>query len=297
MDGVGSRPGWAWIFILEGLATVCFGVASFFMVHDFPDSAKFLKGDDALRVARRLKEDQQSSYKHEGFSVKAMKDAFTDYKMYFGMLIYMGCCMPLYAFSLFLPTILKDMGYTSTMAQLLSVPVYAAAAVLTIIIGWIADRTGHRGLCNIAVAPIGIVGFALLVGTDSVNVRYGATYMAALGIYPCISNTITWMSNNAEGVYKRGIVLGMIIGWGNLNGIVSSNIYADKDSPRFIPGHSVVLGYMVVGLFGGSIGLHLLLRRENALRRAGKRDHWVEGLDEQERLALGDRRPDFLYTL
>ncbi len=25
MDGVGGRPGWAWIFILEGMATVLLG--------------------------------------------------------------------------------------------------------------------------------------------------------------------------------------------------------------------------------------------------------------------------------
>src|SRR3984885_15897199 len=29
MDGIGGRPGWAWIFILEGILTVLFGLASF----------------------------------------------------------------------------------------------------------------------------------------------------------------------------------------------------------------------------------------------------------------------------
>ena len=40
MKGVGGKPGWAWIFILEGLATVVVGVISYWMVHDFPDDAK-----------------------------------------------------------------------------------------------------------------------------------------------------------------------------------------------------------------------------------------------------------------
>ena len=42
---------------------------------------------------------------------------------------------PLYAFSLFLPSIIAGLGYKSTKAQLLSVPPYAAAAILTITIG------------------------------------------------------------------------------------------------------------------------------------------------------------------
>lgn len=43
--------------------------------------------------------------------------------------------VPLYAFSLFLPSIISSLGYTSTKAQLLSVPPYAAAAILTITVG------------------------------------------------------------------------------------------------------------------------------------------------------------------
>lgn len=57
----------------------------------------------------------------------------------------MGCDGALYAFSLFIPTIIQQMGYKNTHAQLLSVPPYAVAAVVTITVGFIADRTGKRG--------------------------------------------------------------------------------------------------------------------------------------------------------
>jgi len=211
------------------------------------------------------------------------------------MVIYMGCDMPLYAFSLFLPSIVSAMGYKTTKAQLLTVPPYALAAVLTVIIGFVADRTRRRGLCNIFVSMIGIVGFGMLLGSQDPHVKYAGTFLGALGIYPCIANTITWMSNNIEGVYKRGVVLGFVIGWGNLNGVVSSNIYFK--GPKYTVGHSVVMAYMIVFLLGGSALLEILLMRENKLRKEGKRDHWVEGMSEKEAESLGDRRPDFLYTL
>lgn len=99
------------------------------------------------------------------------------------------------------------------------------------------------------------------------------------------------------GVYKRGVTLGIIIGWGNLNGIVSSNIYRDQDAPRFYPGHSVVLAYLVLFLFGGSIVQYFLLRRENSKRVRGDRDQRIEGLDQNQIELLGDERPDFIYTL
>jgi len=172
MDGVGGKRGWAWIFILEGLATVVLGVISFWMVHDFPDEAKFLSIDDRRRVIRRLKEDDQSSAEHEEFKWAYLWASLGDWKTYTGMVIYMGCDGALYAFSLFIPTIIKGLGYSSAHAQLLTVPPYAVAAVVTITVGFIADRTRQRGLCNICIAFFGIAGFSMLLG--KMNLRFSA---------------------------------------------------------------------------------------------------------------------------
>ena len=100
MDGVGGKPGWAWIFILEGLATVIIGAVSFWFVHDFPDNATFLSEEDRARVIRRLRLDKQASSHKEEFAWKYVWQALKDWKTYNGMLIYMGCDGSLYAFSL-----------------------------------------------------------------------------------------------------------------------------------------------------------------------------------------------------
>lgn len=88
-----------------------------------------------------------------------------------------------------------------------------------------------------------------------------------------------------------------MIGWGNLNGIVSSNIYRTEDAPQYYPGHGIILAYLVLFLLVGSIVQYVLLRRENSKRRSGKRDQWVAGLDERQLYQRGDMRPDFIYTL
>lgn len=104
MDGVGGKPGWAWIFILEGIVTILFGFASFWMVQDFPDEAKFLSPEDRLRVYHRLKADQQASAEHEAFKWSYAWASLKDWKTYMYAMICMGSGGPLYAFSLFLPT-------------------------------------------------------------------------------------------------------------------------------------------------------------------------------------------------
>lgn len=176
MDGIGGRDGWAWIFIIEGIATVAVGCACWWMVFDWPDTARFLSTDDRIRMRRRLAIDGLRNA-NEQYDKRHIYAAAKDWKCWAYAFIYMGTLCPLYAFSLFLPTILAGMGYSGTRAQLLSVPPYACAATLTIIVGYIGDRTKQRGYCNMAVVSIGIVGFCMLIGSANPNVQYAGTFL------------------------------------------------------------------------------------------------------------------------
>lgn len=342
MRGVGGKAGWAWlvpfslsfsfsfsflllatmggmiefvsvllihllpslrIFILEGLATILIGIASYWMVHDFPTEATFLSPTDRQRVLFRLRADNPQSSRaaqEEKFQLKYFWQSLRDWKTWAYCIIYMGCDMPLYAFSLFLPTIIRESGFvksgSTTLTNLLSVPPYAAAALLTVLVGWYADHTRKRGLANIYISFLAIAGFSMLLGSSNPNVQYAGVFLAAMGIYPCVPNTIAWGSNNFAGSYKRGVTMGVFIGWGNLNGIVSSNIFPQSSGPRFLEGHGVVLAYLVLFLLGGSVLTHWGLERENGKRRAGERDFWVRGKSEEEIEELGDCVPGYLYT-
>lgn len=71
---------------------------------------------------------------------------------------------------------------------------------------------------------------------------------------------------------------------------MSSNIYLTREAPRYPTGHGVVLGYLVLFVVIGSFLTHLLLDIENKKRRAGRRDHWVEGKSNSEIALMGDMR-------
>lgn len=296
MEGVSGLKGWAWIFILEGLATIVVGCFCWWMIFDWPEDARFLSPDDRIRMQRRLILDKQGKTAEE-FDKRHIYAALKDWKTYGYMFIFAGCLCPLYAFSLFLPTILGSMGYSGTKAQLFSVPPYAAGAIVTVIVGWYSDKSRMRGYCNIGTVLVGIVGFILLISTENPGVQYAGTFLGAMGIYPTVSNTLSWVVNNTEGSLKRAFVIGMVVGWGNLNGVVSSNIYIVGEKPRYYTGHGVILGYQVCCLLGGSILMNIMLRLENNKRAAGKRDAKWEATSEEERNFVGDKRPDFHYTL
>ncbi|KAF7370489.1 High-affinity nicotinic acid transporter [Mycena sanguinolenta] len=270
MDGIGGKPAWAWIFILEGLATVIAGAASFWIIQDFPDTAKFLTEAERTVVIRRLQSDDQFSAAGENLRWKYIWKSLLDWKTWVGMMVYVGADMPLYAFSLFLPTIISQLGFKATPANLLTVPVYFFACCITCLVGFLADRYGHRGFFNIGFLCIGGAGYIILVASRTPALSYFAVFLATCGIYPVIPNTVAWVSNNVEGSYKRSVTLAMVISFGNINGAVSSNVYRAKDKPWY----RLVLMYIGFGLIA-STTYHFALRAENARRDRGERDEII----------------------
>jgi hypothetical protein len=82
MNGVGGKHGWQWIFILEGLATIVAGLLSFWIIQDFPDTAKFLTDAERTVVIRRLQSDDQISAGGEKFKMKNVRQSLSDWKTY-----------------------------------------------------------------------------------------------------------------------------------------------------------------------------------------------------------------------
>ncbi|KAA1470213.1 MFS general substrate transporter [Dentipellis sp. KUC8613] len=276
MDGVGGKAGWSWIFILEGLATIIAGILSFWIIQDFPDTAKFLSEAERTVVVRRLQSDDQFSAAGENLRWKYIWKSVFDWKTWIGMAVYVGSDMPLYAFSLFLPSIISQLRFKATAANLLTVPVYAFACIMTCLVGWFADRKGQRGLLNILFLCLGGAGYIILIASRNAALSYFAVFLATCGIYPLIPNTIAWVSNNVEGSYKRSVTLAMVISFGNINGAVSSNVYRARDAPWYPLGHGLVLMYIGFGLIA-STSFYIYLKRENAAKDRGERDEVIDG--------------------
>lgn len=78
MDGIGNRPGWAWIFILEGLFTFLFGLASYVLLPRSPAHARFLDQKEKEYVISKLMEDGATAKNEsiDGFSWREVGMAF-----------------------------------------------------------------------------------------------------------------------------------------------------------------------------------------------------------------------------
>lgn len=114
MNGVGGYQGWSWIFIMEGILVSAFrysvlaalmlhqtfivSLISFWMIYDFPDTAKFLTPLEREFVALRMRK-QQGNGLEAKFSWAGVRVALSDWKTYVMMLMYIGAAEPLYSVS------------------------------------------------------------------------------------------------------------------------------------------------------------------------------------------------------
>lgn len=93
MDGVGNLAGWRWIFILEGIVTVLVAFASFWLLHDFPETANFLTEEERAFVVYRLKYQGQSGQRvaqADEFKWKYVGQAFADWQIWVNIFVYWG---------------------------------------------------------------------------------------------------------------------------------------------------------------------------------------------------------------
>lgn len=107
-----------------------------------------------------------SSLGHAKITWKDAKETLLDWRLYLHYLVFISISVPFSSISLFTPTIVTGLGYEGLKAQLFTVPPYAIAFLVTIVVAWQSEKRGMRayGSC----ASLTIAGLAFLVqGTIS----------------------------------------------------------------------------------------------------------------------------------
>ncbi|CAH0017082.1 unnamed protein product [Clonostachys rhizophaga] len=304
MNGVAGLEGWRWVFILEGLLTVVIALCAFFVLPDDPASCKFLTEEEKAIVAHRLRHDTgttQGSYDaNEKFQWKFVWSALSDYKVWAVVVAYWGSAIPIYGFIYTLPTVLKELGYTAEIAQLMTMPIYAAAVVALLLTAFLSDRAGDRSLFVIVPLMIGGAGLIGLLAIPKKGVAPGALYamlfLVAMGLYSIVCGTVAWTANNLAGPWKRSVGMALMISVGNLGGAVGTNIYLTREAPYYWTGYGTSLGVIVLSL-GATMFLRFKFKQINAQRDAMTVDEVHAKYTEDELRDMGDESPFFRYTI
>lgn len=128
MNGLGGYEGWRWIFIIEGLASVFFGIAGFFALPDTPQlstkrlNARQIRFLELTHVITRGQPTAEGAELTTRDKLATLWSVLKDFQTYLHALSMMASVVPAYGLKFTLPQIMKNMGFTSQKAQLLSAP-------------------------------------------------------------------------------------------------------------------------------------------------------------------------------
>ena len=176
--------------------------------------------------------------------------------------MYFSCNVSFSSLPVFLPTILKEMGFTAVNAQGLSAPPYFISFLVTIGSTFIADRIQQRGLTVIIASIVGGIGYILLATCHSVGPKYFGIFLAAGGVFPAIANILPWVLNNQGSDTRRGMAIVILNTVGQCGPLLGTNIFPTNDAPRYVKGQSICAAFMFFNAFL-ALSLRLLLAWEN----------------------------------
>ncbi|KAL9945946.1 hypothetical protein ACHAO5_004366 [Verticillium nonalfalfae] len=304
MDGVAGLEGWRWIFIIEGIATVVIGIMCFFLLVDSPALSKWLDADEKRflelrQAARRVVRPDEFRDKH--FDKHAFYSVVFDWKMWLLIFANWSNAVPNYAMKFTMPQIIKNMGYTSSDAQLMTIPPYAIGAVSAYVFSVFADRYSWRYPFLVAPQLSLIVAFSILFTksgdiNDNIGACYFAVCLACAGMYPILPAVNAWNVANCPSPQKRAISIGFLVCVGNIGGLIGSYIYLDREAPRYPTGFGTSFGFASAGIIAGTV-LEFSLRRLNKKKELLDEDEVRRTYSDEELDKMGEKSPLFKYAL
>ena len=219
LEGVGGLAGWQYVFLIEGIPAIILGVLTWFVLPDSPKTAKFLTADERELAAGRV-----SPHVHtHSFSRNEFIGTFTNPQTWLFVVVYIAVANPSYGLLFFLPALIQQFDYDALVANLLTVPVYAVAAICTLLVAYHSDRRRERPLHVIGCMVVAAVGYFVL-GFLPHMAAYFAIIIAASANFPAIILTLTWLTNTMEGSTRGATVTALVISLGNLGAFISNKI-------------------------------------------------------------------------
>ncbi|KAG1152507.1 hypothetical protein G6F37_000355 [Rhizopus arrhizus] len=278
LDGVNGMRGWKWLFIIEGLIAVVIGIIGFFLLPDFPHNTPFIRGDMRELAIQRL-ERQGKSTLVTGLNMTTFRNLFTTPFIYLfvGMFICFQMGMGiLQNFNI----ILKSLGYSSSFANYMMVPIWIWVGIVIIAQGYLSDKYGKRAYHILAGGLFTLVWYVILVAVNGGNLPLPLLYVCAYMVPPVYGISpimMTW----ANEIYScdresRALAIAIINSLGNLApNFINVKAWDVSDSPTFRLGKIVTMA-MTAAMLVMCIAAYLLEKNDIMVPKAPQRVSDIE---------------------
>jgi MFS transporter, ACS family, tartrate transporter len=178
LDGMFGLKGWQIMYIAEAIPTVVIGIATFFILTDKPEQAKFLTAEERTWLATKLAAERRAKDVVRTFT---LWQALFDPKVLLLALNYLGIVTASLGMLIFIPQIIKSLGQSSNMmvGWLTMIP-YICGGIAMVVWGLISDRMNERrwnllGGCVVSTAGLVLAGMTMGTWWALVGMSIAAT--------------------------------------------------------------------------------------------------------------------------
>ena len=217
----GALENWRYLFIIEGACSMLFAIFAYWFLPYDAQSARFLNQKEKELAFYRIQVDS-SSVVSEKLNVRSALGIFKQPTSWVILSIEMCLGVPLQSVSLFLPVIVKQLGYSTVKSNLYTVAPNVTGAVMLLILAFASDHTRLRFPFVALGFAFTCIGFIIFAAVDHSNltVSYFACFMMTWGTSAPSVILDTWFNNNIADENKRMMLTTVGVPVANLMGVV-----------------------------------------------------------------------------
>ncbi|OCP21060.1 MULTISPECIES: MFS transporter [unclassified Ensifer] len=180
--GTHGLSGWQWMFLIEAIPAILFGVATFFYLDDTIRDAKWLNEDEKRVLAANIEAENRA----KASSPHSIAGTLTDRRVWLMCLIYFCFVLGQYGLNFWMPSIVKASGVSGNLnIGLISAIPYICTFVAMLVLGRSADRLRERRWHLVIPALIAAGGFVAATTATSTTVSIVCLSLAAAGAISC----------------------------------------------------------------------------------------------------------------
>lgn len=313
MRGIHGKPGWFWLFLLEGILTFLIGLVCFFYLPQSPVHTQsflyrkswYTEREEKIMINRLLRDDPAKGLTgiKEPAHLSDIWAAWADKSMwglyFLGLIAYIPAT-PVQAYLTYNLRVVG--GFTTFESNMLTV-VSAVAQVITMLVlakssQHFKERTWHCVFGEFWILPCLV---ALQTLPDSQKLPWERFALATLiAGYPYFHPILSaWISENSFSVKKRALTAATYNVIVQIGSLIGSQIYRADDAPFYHRGNKILISFCVAALVV-MVAQSWFLRTLNQRKERVWKGMTEEGraqyqADTQAREKDGNKRLDFKF--